>query len=263
MNDIAPVRLGSALVSLVEPRAGCAREFNRWYERDHFYAGCMVGPGFFAGRRWVATRALKQLRLSDGPPALPRERGSLLVLYWMQEGAYSETVAWAVEQVQQLHRQGRMSPDRDNTSTGFYLQHWSVSARGCEVPVELALDHPFPGLTVMLVEPPEDQDVEVFERYCREVLLPDWLPSSPVSLLACMAPEPLPEGAPANVKPADSSSSPLLLWLGFMDCTPDASWARSLSDLASRLQGASGGRLAWAAPFVPTVPGTDRYMDEL
>ena len=56
------VRLGSMLFTLVEPHRGFEVAYNRWYERDHFYAGCMVGPWLFAGRRFVATRALKDLR---------------------------------------------------------------------------------------------------------------------------------------------------------------------------------------------------------
>ena len=60
------VRLGSLLVSLLEPEPGDEVGFHRWYERDHFYAGCMAGPGFFAGRRFVATRALKALRAPAG-----------------------------------------------------------------------------------------------------------------------------------------------------------------------------------------------------
>ena len=39
-------------------------------ERDHFYAGCLSGPGFFAGRRFVATRALKARRYPEAAPAL-------------------------------------------------------------------------------------------------------------------------------------------------------------------------------------------------
>ena len=264
MTDVPPIELGSALFSLVEPHAGCAREFNRWYERDHFYAGCMVGPGFFAGRRWVATRAMKQLRMSDGPPTLPEGRGSLLVLYWILAGQHQETVDWAVTRVQQLHRQNRMNPARDNISTNFYQHHWSVSRDADGVRPELALDHPFAGLSVMLVEPGPDSDTEAFEARCREHVLPNWLPDSPLSLLLCMAPEPLPEGAPGNVKHAtETSSVPPLLWLGFMDRAPDSFWAESMSGLATSLRSDVGGRLTWAAPFVPTVPGTDTYMDEL
>ena len=50
------------LFTMVDPQRGHEVAYNRWYERDHFYAGCLVGPWLFAGRRWVAPRALKALR---------------------------------------------------------------------------------------------------------------------------------------------------------------------------------------------------------
>ena len=40
MSDIGgEVRLGSMLFTLVEPHRGHEVAYNRWYERDHFYAG--------------------------------------------------------------------------------------------------------------------------------------------------------------------------------------------------------------------------------
>ena len=59
MNDIPEIKLGTILFSLAEPKPGHEREYNRWYERDHFFAGCMVGANFFSARRWVATKPLK------------------------------------------------------------------------------------------------------------------------------------------------------------------------------------------------------------
>src|SRR3954447_10592764 len=56
------IRVGSTLLTLVEPHKGHEVAFNRWYERDHFYAGCLIGAGWFAGKRWVATKPLKDLR---------------------------------------------------------------------------------------------------------------------------------------------------------------------------------------------------------
>ena len=46
-----PIQLGTILFTLVEPHAGHEVAYNRWYERDHFYAGCMIGPWLFAGAR--------------------------------------------------------------------------------------------------------------------------------------------------------------------------------------------------------------------
>ena len=60
-----PIKLGSMLFTLVEPRRGHEVAYNRWYERDHFYAGCMIGPYQFAGKRFVATAELKALRDPD------------------------------------------------------------------------------------------------------------------------------------------------------------------------------------------------------
>jgi len=71
------IRLGSALFTLVEPHRGHEVAYNRWYERDHFYAGCMIGPWYFAGRRWVCTRELKDLR----PVELGFERRGSTIIF--------------------------------------------------------------------------------------------------------------------------------------------------------------------------------------
>ena len=40
---------------MVEPHKGHEVAYNRWYERDHFYAGCQIGAWNLAGTRFVAT----------------------------------------------------------------------------------------------------------------------------------------------------------------------------------------------------------------
>ncbi len=57
-----PIRIGTMLYTLVEPHRGHEVAYNRWYERDHFYAGCQIGAYNFAGARFVATAPLKELR---------------------------------------------------------------------------------------------------------------------------------------------------------------------------------------------------------
>src|SRR5450756_145468 len=65
-----PIRLGTMLYTLVEPHKGHQVAYNRWYERDHFYAGCQIGAYNFSGARFVATSDLKELRLPEGPSAI-------------------------------------------------------------------------------------------------------------------------------------------------------------------------------------------------
>ncbi|MXZ99094.1 MAG: hypothetical protein F4076_04030 [Acidimicrobiaceae bacterium] len=68
-----PVRVGSCLFTMVDPERGHEVAYNRWYERDHFYSGCLIGPWLFAGRRRVATRDLEGPAVPRGLPAGGRE----------------------------------------------------------------------------------------------------------------------------------------------------------------------------------------------
>ena len=68
VNDY-PVKVGSMLLTMVDPNPGFESAYNRWYERDHYYAGCMIGPYQLAGSRWVAPRSLKDLRWPAGDTA--------------------------------------------------------------------------------------------------------------------------------------------------------------------------------------------------
>ena len=57
-----PIKLGGALVTLVEPHRGHEVDYNRWYERDHYYSGCIIGAWTIAGTRFVATSDCKEKR---------------------------------------------------------------------------------------------------------------------------------------------------------------------------------------------------------
>jgi hypothetical protein len=116
------IALGSALFTLVEPHKGHEVAYNRWYERDHFYAGCMNGPFYFAGRRWVCTRDLKDMRLADREPLFGDDRaGSYLALYWTPKGRFRDNTDWSTRQVHWLHANGRMFAERDHIHTLLYL----------------------------------------------------------------------------------------------------------------------------------------------
>ncbi|GIR36156.1 MAG: hypothetical protein CM15mP49_15410 [Actinomycetota bacterium] len=111
MNDY-PVRTGSMLYTLVDPNKGHEVAYNRWYERDHFYAGCLIGPWLFAGKRWVATRELKDIRFpEDSTVTSPVDKGSYLATYWVLEGKHDEHFKWAAEQVWELYANDRGFPN--------------------------------------------------------------------------------------------------------------------------------------------------------
>ena len=115
------IRLGSFLLTVVEPHKGHEVAYNRWYERDHFYSGCMIGPWNLTGGRFVATRDCKARRQPADSP------GSYMALYWVQDGKYKEWVEWAGAQVGWLHKNGRMFEERDHIHTQMYKFRGAVA----------------------------------------------------------------------------------------------------------------------------------------
>ena len=112
-----PIKLGGALFTMVEPHPGHEVAYNRWYERDHFYAGCMIGAWTVSGARYVATRACKEKRYPSDSPITPDPMvGSYLALYWILAGKFGEWMKWGTEQVNWLHANDRMFPSA-TTST--------------------------------------------------------------------------------------------------------------------------------------------------
>jgi hypothetical protein len=278
-----PVALGSMLLTVVEPHRGHEVAYNRWYERDHFYSGCMVGPYNFAGRRFVATADLKALRDPDpseitGEP----ERGSYVAVYWVLDGYHDIWNRWAVRQVRALHAAGRMFAERDHVHTLLYRYEWEHRRDGAGgdgaggdgaggdggagdgggVPVELALDHPFTGFVPVWVDRADDVSNEELWSWLRDEHLPALVPGSDAGLVAAFSPLPLLIDAPGDVPRQDATDRrTLLLW--FLDSHPAQGYGSVIGEHRRRLEESGKGRVVAALPFKPTIPGTDRYTDQL
>jgi hypothetical protein len=79
----------------------------------------------------------------------------------------------------------------------------------------------------------------------------------------CLRPQALPDDAPAYVpRPSAEEHDRRYLLLSFLQAEPSAVWDR-FATLDRSLSAAGLGKIIYAAPFIPTVPGTDRYVDEL
>ena len=104
------VRIGSALITMVEPHVGHEVAYNRWYEDDHFYAGAMAMPWMFAGRRYVATTDLQALRQPRTGSAVadPIELGKYIAIYWINTGRYAEHLRWSLGINNRLLADGRV-----------------------------------------------------------------------------------------------------------------------------------------------------------
>jgi hypothetical protein len=257
-----PVKVGSMLFTMVDPHRGQEVAYNRWYERDHFYAGCMVGPWLFAGRRWVATRPLKDLRFpADSAIAKPSvTAGSYVAIYWIHAGHHDEHHEWAGQQARWLYQNGRGFDARTHVHTLMYTHDWTRYRDADPVPLELSLDHPFAGLATVAIERREGVEKATFDAWYRDQYLDRFLAGSPVASCASWSPIPQREGPMAI--PRVERTHLLGMYLFFLDAAPPASWDRFVA-LGRDVEASGLARVVFASPWLPTLVGTDRYTDEL
>ena len=255
------VELGTLLVSLLGPEPGDEVAFHRWYERDHFYAGCMVGAWFFSGRRFVATSAHRAARYPDLSPLVPKVReGAHLALYWIERGHHEEAEPWAVRTVLGLNEQDRMHPRRQSHA-GFYDVEWSWNRDEDGVPVALALDHRYPGLAFIAVDRPEGAERGELDAWYRETFLPDQLADSAVASCLAAAPRPLPDDAPAYVTRTPGLDRRTLL-LFFLERESLEVWPELFARHGEALAETGLGSVVFASPFTPTRAGTDALVQD-
>lgn len=257
-----PVKVGSMLFTMVDPQRGHEVAYNRWYERDHFYAGCMVGPWLFAGRRWVAPRQLKELRFpADSSIAKPSvQAGSYVAIYWIHAGHHEEHHEWAGQQARWLYQNNRGFNERTHVHTLMYTHDWTRYRDADPVPLELSLDHPFAGMVSLFIERRDGVDQATFDAWYRGQALDKLLTGSPVASCSSWSPIPQREGPMAI--PRVERTHLLDLQLFFLDAAAPAAWER-FTTLARDVEASNLGRVVFASPWLPTVVGTDRYTNEL
>jgi hypothetical protein len=241
----------------------------------------MVGRGWFAGQRWIAPRRLKDLRFpADGPVAVPVDAGSYLAVYWMTSEDPSMT--WATEQVRWLYANGRGFPERTLVHSGIYRYLGAAHREPDGVPVELAFDHGYPGLGVVVVEPAPGTTRDDLQAALDAKATAAFATDSRVDMVASFGvldtEAARARNAPPSASPTDAPTAPgqpggpslgsaggsddRIVQLAFVEGAPDDAWDwfRSYAD-AIELTG--HGTVTFAAPFFAAVVGTDTYLDEL
>jgi hypothetical protein len=269
------VAIGSALITMVEPLPGHEYAYNRWYEDDHFYAGAMAMPWMFAGRRFVATRELQLLRYPEkSAVAEPVTAGCYLSVYWVTRGRHDAHMRWTVQINKRLNRDGRVYRDRTHVFTAFQRHVSTYYRDGAAGPRDIhALDHPYQGLVLEVIDTETAEQRRLLTDWLMDRHLPSRLrtggsaaPSaaapSPAAMCTVFEPLPLPVDRMSYVKPVDGTDTRLtLLW--FLQQDPRTCWD-AFTGLDGEVAGAvPGARVELVAPFLPTLPGTDAYVDEL
>jgi len=263
-----PVKVGSALVTMVDPHPGFEKAYNRWYERDHFYAGCMIGPYLFAGSRWVAPRPLKDLRWPQGSQvAEPYDAGSYVSIYWVERGHHEDHFDnWASPQVRWLYANNRGFPERRHIHTVVVDHVGAVNRDADGVPVELALDHGYPGVVLAWFDGRDGTSAaDLHAELLQTHLLADLLSGSSMELASSWTPH------SPTLEPSTGSPMPLgtpsggpnrLLQIFFVDGDVTDTVGR-LHDYTNAIEARGLADTRLVAPFFRTTPGKDTYLDQL
>lgn len=262
-QSLHQIGVGAALISMVEPAVGSELEYNRWYEDDHFYAGAMYMPWMYAGRRFVATRPLQLLRYpATSLIADPLTAGCYLHLYWITPGHTEDQIRWSVATNEFLRANNRIDLSRRHVYTSFqdHVGSWYRDVRG---PRDFhALDYPYRGLVMEVLDAPKGCQRSDVDTCLRETYLP-WLyrtPDNPIAQTIWFAPQPLPGDKMPDVADVPGIDGRLTL-LHFLDSDPRDCWDQHFAEPTRRPTDAYVVQLV--APFIPVLPGTDRYVDEL
>ena len=259
-----PVKVGSMLLTMVDPVRGFEREYNRWYERDHFYGGCMIGPWLYAGSRWVAPRELKNLRWpASGNVAEPQDAGSYVAIYWIEAGHHQEHIDWAVTQVFDLYANGRGFPKRNHVHTVLFDHLGAVYRDADPVPVDLALDHKYDGIFAVWLDA-AGGDARALHATLAETHMPKALAGSSIEIASSWTPcagenEPKETPMPLGSK-AGGPERLCQLFFQHGDVRDNVSRMR---DYTNAVEAEGLAKVQLVSPFFRTMVGTDKYTDQL
>jgi hypothetical protein len=262
-----PVKVGSMLLTLVDPHKGFEKAYNRWYERDHFYGGCMEGRYQIAGSRWVATREMKSLRWPQGEKvANPIDAGSFVAIYWTLAGHHKEWDDWSVIQVKDLYESGRGFPERSHVHTATF-DYIGVDYRDPDgVPLTLALDHKYDAIVAVWLDGRDGRDAAATHADLSKELLPEVLKGSKLDIAASWVPSEGFRGSGRSGQPmalgTPGGDDNRLCQLFFVEGDVRTQLDR-MHQYTEAVEKAGIADVLLAAPFLRTVVGTDTYVDQI
>jgi hypothetical protein len=261
--SVNPISLDVCVMTLLDPKRGAEVSFNRYYERERFYAAMMLGPSAFSGARFIARRTDKiARRVLDG--SIDPERGSFLNLFWVT-GSGEDLRAWTAARVKELDAAGRTNWDRIpywGYRTSF---EWSVSRDPDGVPPELALEHRYPALALAVVKARDGAEISEASAWYRRHVAPRTVPPEGKAALcvAFVGSRLYTPVNPGDVRTAQVHPERDLLLFWFLESEPEAGWAEFADAHESELAGSACAVPYWMSSFIASNPGTDDYVRDI
>ena len=127
-----------------------------------------------------------------------------------------------------------------------------------------ALDYPFAGAVVELIDANKDLSRAELVDWLRKDFIPKEIGQTSALMCLICVHEDLPkiiQSPRLPTKTENGRARVVLLW--FVEQEPSLIWEKEFADHEDAVRKAGLGNLVFAGPFIPTIPGTNRYVDEL
>jgi hypothetical protein len=162
---------------------------------------------------------------------------------------------------------GRGFGERTHVYTTFHRFQWAVSRQAGPLRPETVLDHPFGGLHMDVLDAVDERGFTSLSEWLRRDGVPAALTGSGAAMCVAFSPVPFAQGLiqtddPGSVPEPEGVGRQLcLLW--FLDHQPLDGSSSLVSALHEQVPTEAQGELRFSGSFLPTVPGTDRFVSEL
>ncbi len=198
----------------------------------------------------------------------PPDAGCYISVYWITRGHEEDNERWSYQAMADaLMPRGRGFSERTHVYTAFHRYRFGVVRDPEPMQPHLALDAAYRGLLVEIIDAPSPDGLEALETWLRDEHLPDHVSRSPAGMVLAFTPVPFTQGriempgTPAVVAPEGVGQRLCLLW--FLHRDPQELAPTVLTAHHGDLDAGGVGTLRFSGAFVPTVVGTDRYVDDL
>jgi len=254
------VALEGVVYTLVDVHDGYDARFEEWYENDHFYAGGVLAPYVLSGRRWYASRVLRDSRFASPACPLPDPQvGTNLATYFVTADGLRSFYEWINPQLATLRSGGRMFANRTHVNTDGYRLESILSFPGASaVPAHVVGDHPFAGLFVAYMDASDGSRADDSAALPAGTLALSLRPNVGSLTEASLG---LGAAQPGMNFPA-VGGAPVRLVMAFLTQAPQATPGWS-ADMASRVARLTGSAAVWGGGFCPVVPGSRAHLAEL
>ena len=129
------------------------------------------------------------------------------------------------------------------------------------VPPFMALDHRYPGCIWMIVERGASS-LDTLSSFLLDDLFAKSFASTSVAMATAFAPRPKEPWWLAAAPEVEGVGQRLAI-TAFVEDDPRSAWEEVFVPLVAAIDASGQGRTLFAAPFIPTKPGTDEYVDQL